>query len=90
MKTEEFAGLVHKVVPSRDFMSVDAGECTGCADCVIVCPVFLWKVREGRAVLAADYRERCLECGACWQVCSSGAIRFDFPDSGTGIVVRYG
>lgn len=90
MSTREFVKLVYKNVPEEDFMSVDPGKCEGCGDCVVVCPVFLWKLGKKKAQLEGDYRERCLECGACWQVCSSGAISFDFPEGGKGIVVKFG
>ena len=52
--------------------------------------MFLWSMKDKKAVLAADYKEKCLECGACWQVYESGAISFDFPTGGKGIVVKYG
>lgn len=90
MNTKDFVELVYKNVPENDFMSVDRERCTGCGDCVVVCPVLIWKLAKKKAKPAADYRERCLECGACWQVCAADAIRFDFPESGKGIVVKYG
>ncbi|MFH1149487.1 MAG: 4Fe-4S dicluster domain-containing protein [Actinomycetota bacterium] len=90
MSTREFVKLVYKNVPEEDFMSVDSARCEGCGDCVVVCPVFLWKLDEKKARLADDYRERCLECGACWQVCQRDAISFDFPEGGKGIVVKFG
>jgi len=52
--------------------------------------MFLWKLEGKKASLAEDYEEKCLECGACWQVCECGAISFDFPGGGKGIVVKYG
>ncbi len=90
MNTRSLTKLVYKNVPEEEFMSVDRERCEGCGDCVVVCPVFLWKLDKGKARLAADYKEKCLECGACWQVCTCGAISFDFPESGKGIVVKYG
>jgi ferredoxin-like protein FixX len=90
MKTRDFTSLVYKNVPEKEFMSVDRELCEACGDCVIVCPIFLWKLEDRKAVLASDYKEKCLECAACWQVCDCGAISFDFPDGGKGIVVKYG
>jgi len=90
MNAKELARLIHKTVPETYFISLDADRCTGCGECVVVCPVFIWELEGHTASLPADYRERCLECGACWQVCERGAICFDYPESGTGITVLYG
>jgi len=90
MNTREFTELVYKNVPEAEFLRVDREACEGCGNCVVVCPVFLWKLEEKKAKLSTDFREKCLECGACWQVCDCGAIAFDFPESGRGIVVKYG
>ncbi len=48
------------------------------------------EIRAIRAQLAADYRQRCLECGACDQVCTARAIRFRYPPGGTGVVYEQG
>lgn len=90
MNTRDFAKLVYKQVPAEDFLAVDPELCEGCGNCVVVCPVFLWKLEKKQGKLVADYKEKCLECGACWQVCEPGAISFDFPPGGEGIVVKYG
>ena len=90
MITRDFTVLVYKNVPEADFMACDRELFTGCGDCVVVCPMFLWKLDGKKGKLGGDYKEKCLECGACWQVCVSGAISFDFPEGGRGIVVKYG
>lgn len=90
MNTRDFNRLVYKDVPDVDFLSVDTDRCKGCGDCVVVCPIFLWKLEDKKAALASDYEEKCLECGACWHVCEPDAISFDFPGGGKGIVVKYG
>lgn len=90
INTHDFLKLVHKNVSEEDFLKVSSGKCSGCGNCVIVCPTILWKLKEGKAQLAPDYKSKCLECGACWQVCEPGAIEFEFPKGGSGIIVKYG
>ena len=51
---------------------VDEDKCTGCGDCLEVCP------EEGAIVLQDDKaiinRELCTSCAACMPACSEGAI----------------
>ncbi|KPK21893.1 MAG: hypothetical protein AMJ76_01455 [Dehalococcoidia bacterium SM23_28_1] len=51
---------------------VDEDKCTGCGDCLEVCP------EEGAVVLQEDKavinRELCTSCAACMPVCAEGAI----------------
>jgi len=70
---------------------VDPDKCTGCDDCVPVCPVevvntFDEKLHNRKAiyiefpqavpiVYTIDY-EHCVGCGACERVCEAGAISF--------------
>ena len=87
-KLDKFA--LSEIVPApKDFIFFDAEKCTGCSGCVIICPMDLWKLREGRAALAKDYREKCMECGSCFIACESGAIDFAYPPGGSGVVYRF-
>lgn len=90
INTHDFLKLVHKNVTEEDFLQLASGKCNGCGNCVIVCPSILWKLKDGRAQLDPEYRRKCLECGACWQVCEPLAIAFDFPPGGSGIIVQFG
>lgn len=75
-----------KVVPSpRDFIFLDRDACDGCGNCVVICPMDLWKIRKGQATLASKYRGSCLECGSCYLACDRGAIDFTYPPGGSGV-----
>jgi len=79
-----------EVIPSpRDFIFLEGERCTGCGNCVAICPMDLWRMRAGRAELAGDYRDRCLECGSCHVACEAGAVDFTYPPGGTGVAYRY-
>ncbi len=82
--------LVHRHGDTGDFIQVVAENCTGCRDCAVVCPMHLFRMREEVAQLVEDYARRCVECGACYQVCDDDAIRFRMPKGGTGVVVAWG
>ncbi|MDI6831204.1 MAG: 4Fe-4S dicluster domain-containing protein [Actinomycetota bacterium] len=73
-----------------DFISFDPGRCDGCGLCARVCSAGLWSLKEGKARLAPRYRELCLECAACWEICAREAIDFSYPAGGTGVTIRYG
>ena len=90
INTHDFTKLVYKNAPEEDFIKIAVEKCDGCGNCVVVCPSFLWKIREKKGQLVADYKQKCLECGACWQVCEPRAINFEFPKGGSGIIVKFG
>jgi NAD-dependent dihydropyrimidine dehydrogenase PreA subunit len=51
---------------------VDREQCTGCGDCLDVCPVEAIFMLAGKAAIDAD---TCITCEACLAVCPVGAIR---------------
>lgn len=82
--------LVTVIESPVDFIWVDHEKCVGCGNCVIVCGMDLWKIRDGKAVLASDYRKHCTECASCYTACDYEAIEFSFPPAGYGIVYQRG
>ncbi len=81
--------LVDIVPASRDFIRVDGAKCAGCGACVVICPMDLWRMREGQAQLVEDYRNRCMECGSCFIACEHGAVDFSYPPAGEGIIYKF-
>lgn len=75
---------------SDNFIGYEEDKCNGCGKCADVCSVGLWTVKEGKARLSKRYRESCLECAACWEICDQEAIDFSYPKGGTGVVIEYG
>ena len=73
-----------------DFIKLDVEKCNGCGRCAIVCVMNLWLLRGGKAILKDGYKKKCLECAACYSVCSIGAIDFSYPAGGTGVVYSKG
>ncbi len=53
-------------------ITVNSSACTGCRDCVKVCPHGVLAMNGKKAMLVAE--ERCIECGACHLNCHEGAI----------------
>jgi len=50
---------------------VDPAKCTGCEDCVEVCPPQCISMADGRAAIEERF---CEECGECVDECEEGAI----------------
>jgi NAD-dependent dihydropyrimidine dehydrogenase PreA subunit len=53
-------------------VTVDKGKCTGDGNCVDVCPVRVFELKEDKAVPVNA--EECLGCESCGEVCEFGAI----------------
>ncbi len=53
-------------------LALDEGACTGCGECLLVCPRGVLTVAGRKAVLSD--RDACIECGACALNCPVGAI----------------
>ena len=77
-------------IDTGDFITYDADKCDGCGDCVLVCSVSLWAMKEEKAKLSPKYKELCMECAACYATCETDAISFTYPAGGSGIVIKHG
>ena len=51
---------------------VDTQKCIGDGECVDVCPVEVYEIRDGKAV--AVNMEECLGCESCVEVCDQNAL----------------
>lgn len=58
--------------PYNRAIEIQHEVCIGCSHCIKVCPTEALRVREGKAVLHADW---CVDCGECFRVCPTRAIR---------------
>ena len=86
----EINGLTKHVPGTGDFISIDNNKCNNCGRCILVCLVNLWFSKDNKIYLSEDYKEKCLECAACYQVCDANAIKFQYPAGGTGIIYEKG
>jgi len=50
---------------------VDIQKCTGCGDCVEVCPLEAISLNDDKAVIDEN---NCTECGLCVDECPNDAI----------------
>jgi NAD-dependent dihydropyrimidine dehydrogenase PreA subunit len=82
--------LTKRVPGTGDFIKVDQERCNGCGRCAVVCVMNLWRLRDGVASLVENYKDKCLECAACYSVCEPDAINFQYPAGGTGVVYEQG
>jgi len=53
-------------------LELDREKCTGCGQCVEVCPRSVLAMRERKAQIRD--RDSCIECGACQKNCAFNAV----------------
>ncbi len=51
---------------------VDSEKCVGCGECVDICPVEVYELKDGKSD-PVKYEE-CVGCESCVEVCSTDAI----------------
>ena len=56
-------------------VNVDQDKCVGCGECVDVCPVEVYVLKDGKS--EPENSEECLGCLSCTEVCESGAIQVE-------------
>jgi Fe-S-cluster-containing hydrogenase component 2 len=59
-------------LPSNYYAKVDAGLCSGCENCVNICPMGARSVTDNVSEVDLD---RCIGCGVCVPACPSGATK---------------
>jgi ferredoxin len=52
-------------------VEINKEKCTGCGNCVDVCPVEALSIKNEKAFVDND---ECIDCGACVNTCPEGAI----------------
>lgn len=59
-------------------IEVDSGKCTGCGQCVVVCPHDCFSIEDGQSQVV---RQNCFGCGHCLAGCPASAISLEsLPD----------
>jgi len=53
-------------------VTVDQDKCVGCGECVDVCPVEVYEMKDGKSEPVNS--EECLGCESCVEVCEGNAI----------------
>lgn len=68
-------------------ITINSEICSKCPHrlCTYTCPVDNYKVVEGKVVFSW---EGCLECGTCRVICDQGAVNWNYPRGGFGIIYR--
>ena len=49
--------------------------CTGCGNCIEVCPFDVLEIKDGKAIVKNP--GKCRKCGACVSACPNNAIEIE-------------
>lgn len=89
MSIEDRMDTVEFRVSPEPHIVVDTDVCRSCTTqaCVTACPAGLFVPTADGGILF-NY-EQCFECGTCYLVCNQeGAITWNYPEGGQGVVMR--
>jgi Na+-translocating ferredoxin:NAD+ oxidoreductase RNF subunit RnfB len=62
---------VEKIRPLSPYVRFNKELCTGCIDCVRICPIQAVRIKKHIPLVAAD---QCIGCGECIRICPAGAV----------------
>lgn len=82
---KKWTKLTCRTAKSRAHVEVLEERCTGCGLCVQLCPSGSWVLEEGTARWTHGM-ECCFECGTCYHLCQTDAIKWSYPRGGEGVV----
>jgi ferredoxin like protein len=76
-------------VDKEPHIKVNQEICLKCPHrlCTYICPVENYKLEDDKVVFSW---EGCLECGTCRIICDQGALDWNYPRGGFGIIYRCG
>jgi heterodisulfide reductase subunit A len=80
---ETVSALSLSRVPGEKFghASVNAEKCTGCGNCVAVCPFDACRLQKmGRKSISRVNKFKCKACGNCVSVCPNGTVQLPEHD----------
>jgi len=72
--------LLSTLFAARFLANVNAFECTGCGDCVRICPVGAVELVHGKAIIDT---QKCVGCKLCATHCTQNAIKMLEPITDT-------
>jgi NAD-dependent dihydropyrimidine dehydrogenase PreA subunit len=59
-------------------VEVDKEKCTGCEDCISICPVDVFEMEDEKSVPVNE--EECIGCESCVEACEQEAITITEAD----------
>lgn len=74
---------------SKAHLIVNQEICAKCKEktCTFICPADVYTLDNTTNEIIVQY-ENCLECGACRVACEKGAISWEYPEGGCGVVFK--
>jgi NAD-dependent dihydropyrimidine dehydrogenase PreA subunit len=59
-------------------VKIDYSKCTGAGECVLVCPVDVFEMKNDKGAVTGE--EWCIGCESCMEVCPARAITVWYED----------
>ena len=74
---------------NKAHLVADLKKCAKCKEktCTHICPADVYEWDKNLDEIVVRY-ENCLECGACRISCPKGAISWEYPEAGCGVILK--